>query len=73
MKKILGIFLLCTIVTVMLSVAALPAIFWLEDWFKILSALVLFFVILGAQVLYFGHILSKILDKLIKDASKPNK
>jgi len=71
MKKILGIILI--IVTTMLSVAALPAIFWLEDWFKILSALVLFFVLIGVQVLYFGHILSKILDKLIKDASKPNK
>jgi len=73
MKKILGLLLILIIVTTMLSVAALPAIFWLEEWFKILSALVLFFVLIGVQVLYFGHILSKILDKLIKDASKPNK
>lgn len=68
MKKLLGLLLLFVIVTLMLTVSALPAIFWLEDWFKIISALVVFFVILCAQVLYFGHILSKILDKLIKDA-----
>ena len=72
MKKVLGILLVFCICILMLTVATIPAMLWLDNWLAIIGSIICFLILVLVQVFFFGHILSKILDALIKQANEPS-
>ena len=73
MKQILGLFLILIISVLLMTVAAIPAMLWLDNWLKILGAFVCFIAIIGIEVLLLARYLTAILDALIKKGNEQSK